>query len=698
MKKVISIILVTALVILGAYSFQDGPDQAGRRFCELTGLSPKSQPGPPPAPTTPAPVAVPEPKLAVQLPPATPVPTPTPAPVATPAPTPVPAATPDPNEPRLVLQSLNTSRDEWPRQVLLKKPFAFPVMINGTVAGNVEVPTSAPVALVAVKGDKVALTFQGASQVVSASDTDLLERVRENRRQGIIPNKPKPVLAALATPATPEPKKSTFFDDVNKTAKATPKVNLPPDVAALVKEAEGLAPNPKNKFEVDEALREEWKDKAKRYMELPVDQVTAHPTAAEFPGAVPADAPRVKREFTFPLNLPRWQSTGLYAAPGERVTVHVTSQDAKLGLSVVVGAQTDHIFARDKWPRFPIISRTFKITDNRTEVANAFGGLIYINIPRDKEMGGYNVPTYGGYGWLDEDPKKVRGSVKVTIEGGVEAPLYVAGKTTAEQWQKIKHSPAPWGELASEKIILTLPSDVLKGMENPGPLMAFWDQVVDAEDALVGWPKRFAPPERMVPDLEISAGLMHSGYPIMCEWVTLPGMTDLRKLKERGGWGFFHELGHNHEAQAATFGADYIEVNVNFCSLYVVETILKKDGAAGHPALDDIDKLLHARLGPEKNKGPFENLAMYYLPIKALGWEPFQKTLASYSAPDGAKGINTREDKMDQWVFRYSQNTGKNLAPYFEAFEITCSEQTKEALKKLPVWLPKPSFPKNYER
>lgn len=95
------------------------------------------------------------------------------------------------------------------------------------------------------------------------------------------------------TTATPEPKKSTFFDEANKTSKTKPKVNLPPDVAALVREAEGLAPNPKNKFEVDEAIREEWKDKAKRYMELPVDQVTAHPSAAEFPGAVPADAPRV---------------------------------------------------------------------------------------------------------------------------------------------------------------------------------------------------------------------------------------------------------------------------------------------------------------------------------------------------------------------------------------------------------------------
>jgi hypothetical protein len=571
-------------------------------------------------------------------------------------------------------------------------------MINGAVAGNVEVPRAGTVTLVSVSADKVALSFQGASQTVSAYDTDLIERVQENRRQGIIPNKPK--VAAAATPAavTPDPQKSNFFDNLKTAGKATPKVNLPPGVAALVKEAEDLTPTLKNKFEVDETLRTDWKDKAKRYMELPVDQVTAHPAAAEFPGSVPAEAPRVKREFTFALNMPRWQSTGLYAAPGEKVTVHVTPQDVARGLSVVVGAHRDQIFNHDKWPRFPIISRTFKITEPRTMVANAFGGLIYIDIPRDKNMGGYNVPTYGGYGWLDEDPSAVKGSVHVTIEGGVEAPLFQVGKTKLEDWQKIKHSPAPWGEIASDRVILTLPSATLRSMEDPAPLLAFWGEVLDAEDALVGWPKRVAPPERLVPDQEISAGFMHSGYPVMCQMVSIADMVDLRKLKARGGWGFFHEFGHNHEAQACTFGGDYVEVNVNFCSLYVTEMAVKRDMTAGHPALDDVEKLLHARLGPEKKNSAFENLAMYILPIKALGWDAFHKTLASYSAPDGAKDIKTREDKMDQWVLRYSLNTGKNLAPYFEAFDVTCSTQTKESLKKLPVWLPNPSFPKNYER
>jgi hypothetical protein len=471
----------------------------------------------------------------------------------------------------------------------------------------------------------------------------------------------------------------------------------PPDLAALVKETEALVATAKNKFPVDEQARAAWKPKVERYMSLPAAQVTAHPAAADFPGSVPVDASRVSREFTLPLNRPRWQSTGLYAAPGEKVTVSVNAEDTARGLAVIIGAHRDRIFARDKWQRFPLISRTFTITEPKTVIANAFGGLIYIDVPRDKAMGGYNVPTYGGYGWLNETPQEVKGSAHVSIEGGVESPRFQAGQTTPEQWQKLKQAPAPWGELATDKIILTLPSEVLRKMEDPGPLLAFWDQVIDAEDALAGWPERVAPPERIVIDRETSAGYMHSGYPVMCQMAGLADLMDLGKLKDKGGWGFFHELGHNHEPQACTFGPDYIEVVVNFFSLYVNDKIVKQEMTAGHPALADIDKLLHARLGPTQTKGPFENLAMYILPIKALGWEPFQKTLASYSAPDGATGMKSREDKMDQWILRYSQATGRNLASYFAAFEITCSEQTKEALSKLPVWLPEEGFPKKYQ-
>ncbi len=223
MKKLLVILLATTLLALGAYLFQDRPTRADQRWRALVQALSGRQPTPPPRRARPAPVATPEVKLAAQPPPLPSAPTPVPA--ATPTPAPMPATTPDPNEPRLVLQSLSHSRDEWPRQVMLKRPLAFPAMIGGVVAGSVEVPTTALVNLVAVSGDKAVLSFQGASRAVSASDTDLIERVRENRRQGIIPNKPKPTATPVAlvnevAPA-PNPKTKSEMDAVARAVKVS---------------------------------------------------------------------------------------------------------------------------------------------------------------------------------------------------------------------------------------------------------------------------------------------------------------------------------------------------------------------------------------------------------------------------------------------------------------------------------------------
>jgi hypothetical protein len=79
-------------------------------------------------------------------------------------------------------------------------------------------------------------------------------------------------------------------------------------------------------------------------------------------------------------------------------------------------------------------------------------------------------------------------------------------------------------------------------------------------------------------------------------------------LKTKGDWGFFHELGHNHEGQAYTFGGDYVEVDVNLFSMYVMQTVVGREMTA-HPSLKDIGKLIADRLGPDKKIDPWTNLA-----------------------------------------------------------------------------------------
>ena len=465
---------------------------------------------------------------------------------------------------------------------------------------------------------------------------------------------------------------------------ASPSAPVPTDVESLVPTAVHPVAIPAD----DKEAHEQWAKRIDAYMNLPVDRVTPHPAAADFPGAVPADAPTVTRDVSVALNLPRWHSTGLYAAPGAKVTIRVSPADAARGLGIEIGSHTDRLTALAKWVRFPRISRRFTITAPVTTVANAFGGLIYIDVPRDPELGGRRFATYGGYGWLDEHPAAVRGEARVRIEGAVAAPLFVLGQTTPDQWrQQLEQCRAPWGELQSDRIVLTVQTKHLGSIADPAALLRFWGRVIDTEAQLAGWSAQPAPPERIVVDRDISAGWMHSAYPVMAHLQTEHDLINLPVLQAKGDWGYFHELGHNHEGQAYTFGGDYVEVDVNLFSMYVMQQLVGREMTA-HPALAHMDRVLDARLGPAKKSDAWGNLSMYVETVQAFGWPALQRTIASYSAPGGSDGIKTRDQKMDQWVLRYSQATGRNLVAYYALFDVTCSNRTKAALQRLPSWMP----------
>lgn len=82
--------------------------------------------------------------------------------------------------------------------------------------------------------------------------------------------------------------------------------------------------------------------------------------------------------------------------------------------------------------------------------------------------------------------------------------------------------------------------------------------------------------ERIVNDKQASAGYMHSGYPIVthmdvCEKKCGECMFDVSKLKTKGSWGLFHEIGHNLQRGEWTFDGelnDFKEIfNINLVFL-----------------------------------------------------------------------------------------------------------------------------------
>lgn len=420
---------------------------------------------------------------------------------------------------------------------------------------------------------------------------------------------------------------------------------------------------------LDDAERARATAQAQIVKFLPADAVSAHPSAANFPGRVPAQARAVEKTVKINPAIPGWHSTALYADAGAKITVKLPADAVKDGYRVRIGCHTDGIYPREKWPRLPEISLQSPLNSAENVVASAFGGLVYIEAPGGKDA---------------EKP------FDVTIAGAVEAPYFVLGETTDAQWREIVKRPAPWAEFACRDIILSVPSDVARDVKNPTELMEYWQKAMELHDDLSGVAADRRRPERIVPDLAISAGFMHSGYPIMIHLPEArPMVTVTREAKP--GWGFHHEIGHNQQKGEWTYEGTG-EVTNNVFSLYLMEKLNGIEISKGHGATSQANQAKkRGRYGAmgrpfaEWKSDPFLALGTYIQLIEAFGWDAMKSYFRSYR--EGARPAND-DEKRDQFMVRYSKVVGKNLGPFFDSWGIPVSASAREEIARLPAWTP----------
>lgn len=404
------------------------------------------------------------------------------------------------------------------------------------------------------------------------------------------------------------------------------------------------------------------------------DNIKAHPAAEAFPGKAPADAARVTKDIAVDPNIPGWASTGLWVNAGDPVIVTVSTDVAGKGLCVRIGCHTDTLYHLETWKRAPDISRSVPLEEPTTRTASAFGGLLYIEVPG-------KAPAAS--------------AITVNIARAIEAPLFVLGKDDDAKWNtELKTRPGPWAEFACGKVILTCPTENARRVTNPTQLMEFWTKVVEAQDDIANQATERKRPERIVTDVQISAGYMHSGYPIMVPTSTSDEMIIFNKLKFPG-WGFYHELGHNHQRGDFTFEGTG-EVTNNVLGLYVFHAVLGKDPYIGHPAITreaQKEHLAAIKKAGDKfsfwKKEPFVALTTYVQLVDEFGWETWRKYLYSFADPAFGPGPKSDDQKRDQFLVRYSKLANKNLAPFFEAWGIPVSAAAQAEVGKLEAWMPK---------
>ncbi len=402
--------------------------------------------------------------------------------------------------------------------------------------------------------------------------------------------------------------------------------------------------------------------------------VRAHPAAAIFPGVPDRGSRRTRAELQIDTTIPRWHSTGLYALAGQTLTIELPETALGDGLKVRIGAHKDQLWHKDRWNRVPRITGSWPLDQVEVTVASAFGGLVYVEVPRGCALG----------------------EVPLTIAGAIEAPYFRLGETANDRWRKtIRMRAAPWAELASDSVVLTVPSSTIRDLDDPEALMVFWEEILDAAADLRAIDRDRSSPERYVADVQISAGYMHSGYPLMTHLDAAGDMTSLERMKT-GPWGLLHELGHNHQSGMWTFGGT-TEVTCNLWSLYLLSTVCEVPWSAGHGGMRDRPQSLGTHLDAgapfDRWKGsPFLALQMYAQIVESFGWEPFKMVFAEYDAlPRDARPAND-DQKRDQWMVRMSNAVQRNLGPFFDAWGVPVSDAAKESIASMDPWMP-PDWP-----
>lgn len=407
-------------------------------------------------------------------------------------------------------------------------------------------------------------------------------------------------------------------------------------------------------------------------------QIDAHPSAAAFPGPVPPNADRHAAAERFETRPHGWRSTGLYAPPGETVTLRFDTEAVGVGIEVQVGAWRDPQTFPQR-VRMRRVLRRWPVDDTPVTVASPVGGPIYLDLPAG----------------LDPD------KIAVQVEGAVRAPHYRLGETDESEWRETtRHAPAPWAELETDKLVLTLPSAAVRGLEDPDALMRHWDRIHDAMRELEPrqashWGDRQF---RYVADRKLSWGYMYcpSDGPIVVPMSAAHEATDLAFITRPVGkptmWGWYHEMGHAHQNRLWTFSG-LGEVTVNIFTVYALDRVLGVDP-------DDDER---ARMGPAESwrrydafresdrafpGDPFTGLAMYALLWQQFGWEPFQRVFAEYRALPPDQQPADDQAKRDQWLIRMSNAVGRDLGPYFESWRVGVTPLARTKTAQLPAWLP----------
>lgn len=389
----------------------------------------------------------------------------------------------------------------------------------------------------------------------------------------------------------------------------------------------------------------------------------------EFPGFIPADLPRVSTEVpitgqsvaTTPPTAfaPKsWQSSGYYAAPGEEVTITVPAGVS--GLKYRIGGFTDILPDNSaSFKRYADMDKEGELEVGENKVMSYFGGHLY-----------FFYETSGS-------------ATTLQLAGVVKSPDYIQGETDAAAWkQEIATTIMPWAELRSSKVILTLPTGILKEVGDPDALLNFYNDMITMDfDGF--YSTTTTQPWRLRTDVQTSTGSdATGGYPsvilrgVDSAAVRIPALQDPNILKVCRSFASTYqqpELG-------GIFFSDAL-LNMPYHRLYhrnqtwpVANT--EFEGAIGSFVQSADPAKRYYDLVSAQQAGLFVQLAQQY------GWNIFPyiaKQVRENEAPAND------QDKSDALAMYATEYADQNLTPFFEAWGFTLSSYATNYMAQFPA-------------
>lgn len=365
-----------------------------------------------------------------------------------------------------------------------------------------------------------------------------------------------------------------------------------------------------------------------------------------------------------------WISTGLYLSPGMKTEMILPPKFVNRRWMIQIGCQSDKLHNEALW-RAPYVIKRFPVTSERMQVWNMWGGLIYLLAPRDVKV--------------EEE--------EIVVQEAVTAPYYKSGVTNAADWSSLRNAPAPWAEMEFENIILTVPSHIIRELENPLEVEKLWNGIMKGVADLAVIPEKFIRKERIVADVQISVGWMHSGYPVMMHSSIGAELFNTEDAKTKGLWGEIHELGHNQQRSCWEFRPHTTEATCNLWSVYVHEEVLGLNREKAHPRMTSSNRKLcieeYVQGGRKLSNWKVWTALETYLQLQErFGWEAFKKVFAAYHNMTNVPSDN--DGKMNLYAETFSKAVKMDLTGFLKAWGWPIEQATEEKLSNLPPWTDHP--------